>query len=217
MDVTYPLVTQPVIDGVILPGEYAGATLYQVLDPLSQDLLGVVRAGIYGGYLYVATDWTMNTNPNANIGGGNAWRFGTSSGQGPGNSGNSNWYEVYVQENGPSDIVQAREATSEANLQSATFVPGATFGINAGAAFSGTNWQYELFMGSGSGPGPLPYSWYWEWRQLDPAPGDGQWVPVYDGSIHNAIHPEPATIALLALGGAMMLANRCRRRHGAVA
>jgi len=39
-----------------------------------------------------------NTNPDPAFGGGNAWRVGTSSRRGPQYSGDSNWYEIYVQE-----------------------------------------------------------------------------------------------------------------------
>lgn len=208
----YNLAGKPTIDGSIDPGEWEGATAYEVRDPGSDDPLGTLYAGLSDGFLYVANDWTVNTDPDPLNGGGNAWRFGTSTGQGAQNSGNGLWYEVYVQENGDEDITMAREADDEDSLEHAAFRLGAEFGISAGANFNGENWQYELFLGQvNPGPGPLPPCWHWEWRQLDPAPGDGIWLSVYDGSVHNNM-PEPCTLALLALG-ALGLGARARRRR----
>lgn len=178
------LVSKPTVNGEIVPAEWVGATSYEVLDPGSQHL-GTLYMGIYDGFVYAANDWLINVDPNPLNGGGNAWRVGTSTAQGPANSGNGLWYEVYVQEDGALDQVRAREAASEADLQFAPWNTGANFGIEAGSFFDGNNWQYELLLGRRNpGPGPLPPSFHWEWRQMDPNPWDGVWLPVYDGTVH---------------------------------
>jgi PEP-CTERM motif-containing protein len=197
----FNLATQPIIDGQISPNEWTGATSYEVRDPGTNDLLGTILSGLTESkYLYIATDWIVNNNSDPNFGGGNAWRFGTSDAQGSVNSGNSTWFEIYVQEDGAEDIVMAREAISEDTLQSGTFIAGSAYDIDAGSFFNGSNWQYELYMGEGTGlNGCILPSYHWEWQQLDPVPGDGAWVPVYDGSVHNAV-PEPTTMLLLGSG-----------------
>jgi hypothetical protein len=197
------LASQPTIDGQLSLDEWTGATTFEVRDSQST-LLGVLRMGVYNGFMYAANNWLVNTNPNPLMGGGNAWRVGTSTGSGPENSGNGTWY-VYVRE-GISDVVQARQADTESLLQYASFTDGSFFGILAGSFFDGQNWQYELYLGQRNpGPGPLPPCWHWEWRQLDPLPTDGRWEPVFDGSIHI---PEPWTFSLLALGGLALLLRR---------
>ena len=171
--------------------------------PVTTDPLGTIYAGLFNNYLYIATDWIVNNDSDPQIGGGNAWRFGTSDAQGLTNSGNSTWYEIYVEESGSDDIVMAREAANEGSLQSAPFFPGADWGFDAGSNFNGINWQYEVFFGADLFPprpcnNLLPISYHWEWQQLDPAPGDGAWIPVYDGSVHAV--PEPCSILLFGSG-----------------
>jgi len=57
---------------------------------------------------------------------------------------------------------------------------------------------------------PLPPSYHWEWHQIDPAPGDGVWVPVYDGTVH--VIPEPGLLAWTVALGAVLTGWRLRRR-----
>ena len=206
----YLLANAPTIDGSINPSEWQGATPYQVLNPQSGQLLGVLYAGIFEDYLYIANNWVVNTDPNPANGGGNAWRFGTATGPGPGNVGQGPWYEVYVQEAGSTDMVFARQAANEAGLPLASFVSGSSLNIFAGSTFNGSNWQYELNMRVA----PLPFCWGWEWRQLDPSPGDGIWVPAFNGTAHNN-NPEPCTFVLLAAGVAGLRATAMRRRRQA--
>jgi hypothetical protein len=209
----YRMPGQPVIDGTIDPQEWAGATTYETFDAQTGASQGMLYAGISGGYLVVANDWTINTDADPAIGGRNAWRFGTSTAAGPANSGNGDWYEVLVVDDGLVDEVWARVAATEAELQSAAWQPGSDFGIDAGANFDPAigNWQYELFMGERNpGPGELPLCWHWEWQQLDPRPGDGVWIPVFDGSVHHA--PEPTTFLIWSLLAGLGIGMGWRRR-----
>jgi hypothetical protein len=182
------LLAAPIMDGMIAPSEWAGATEFIVRDgskPAGR-VLGRLLMGWYNGQVYSANDWTMNNDPDPMMGGGNAWRIGTALGPGPANEGTSSFFDVFVDVTLPGiPQVMSRMAAREDDLQLMRYMPTSP-GITAGAAFNGANWQYEL----GLGPGfpPLPVCWYWSWQQLDPNPQDGIWVPVYDGSLHV---PEP--------------------------
>jgi len=207
----YRMPERPTIDGQLAVSEWTGATVYESLDPTG-DPQGTLYAGIADGYLAVANDWTVNDDPNPVLGGRNAWRFGTALGSGPGSAGSGSWYEVLVQDADPLDEVWVREAALEADLQNQPWQPGSDFGIEAGAFYNGTNWQYELLMGeTNPGPGPLPLCWHWVWQQIDPRPGDGFWLPVYDGSVHHA--PEPATLLIWSLLAGLGIGLRWRRRR----
>ena len=234
LEITSMLGQEPWIDGQIDPGEWMGAVEYEVYgDPNASPgtmgmgmsfQLGTLSVGIYGGYLYVANDWTINDNPDPNMGGANAWRFGTSTAPGAGNSGTGNWFEIYVEDGDP-DTAMARYAATEAGLDTASWGPASNFHIRAASGFNGQNWQYELALGGylnngvgeyspsqpGPEPGPLPYCWHWEWQQIDPRPLDGVWIPVYDGSVHNN-YPEPTTMILLGSGLLAVAARRRRKR-----
>ena len=236
LEINSLLQRQPTIDGMIDPVEWEGAVQYEVYgDPATGAMsmmmddgmmmmapLGTLYFGIYGGYLQMANDWAINDNPDPAMGGANAWRIGTSTEPGADNTGNGDWYEVYVQDvaGGP-DIAMARQAASEAGLEDADWKPAEFYEISAGASFNPDagvpggpgNWQYELFLGESlnpGGPGELPLCYHWEWRQIDPRPLDGVWIAVYDGSVHNN-YPEPATMILLA-GGLLGVVLKRRRK-----
>lgn len=204
------LLSAPDVDGVITPGEWAGASQYQVFR--GSDLLGTLYFGVYDGRVYTANDWYYNDDPNRLVGAGNAWRIGTSSAPGPGNV--DSFFDIFVEVTIPDDPkVWFRDArtTEEWNPGDPDWaLAPSTLVANAG--WSGQNWQYELGLGD---PFPiLPVCWHWEWRQIDPRPGDGFWEPVYDGSIHHT--PEPALIqlpALLLLGGMGLLRYRHRAKQ----
>jgi len=208
----YPMRGTPVMDGIIDPAEWAGATVYESLDA-ADNLQGTLYARLSDGYLTLANDWVVNDDPNPDRSGLNAWRIGTSTGPGPGNSGNDEWYEVLVQDAGADDEVWVKRALNETDLATADWQPGSDFGIDAGANFDQAvgNWQYELFLGqTNPGPGPLPFCYHWEWQQIDPRPGDGFWLPVFDGSVHHA--PEPSTVLIWSLLAGLGLAAGWRRR-----
>lgn len=199
---------QPTIGGAIIPSEWIGATSYPVS---SSD--GTLLFGTYNNFLYTAFDATSNTNSDPVLNGGNAWRVGTSKAQGPGNSGNSNWFEIYVKNDGTTNTVQARIAPNEADLNTAPWNNAADFGIDASAFFNGTNWQYLLAFNPGvgiaGGPGSLLPSFQWPVQQVDPIVNSGTWEPVFNGSIHV---PESGTGTLILLSGVLALVGKRWRR-----
>jgi len=206
----YPNSGRPTIDGTIDPLEWAGATTYQSYNPEDPNQLwGELYARLSDGYLTLANDWIINTEQDSAIGGRNAWRFGTSNAAGPTNSGNDDWYEVLVEDDPLGDRVWARVAGTEAELQNAPWQLGSDFGIDAAANFDPAvgNWQYELLMGQE----PLPFCWHWEWQQIDPRPGDGVWIPVFDGSLHHA--PEPSTLLIWSLLAGLGIGVAWKRRR----